>query len=152
VTGTLDFANRYVAHRKEEKKQKEAHDLAAAEELQRTRSEDARKRALEREARRFAKAQTSASAAASASRLSLHNQSSTAGNSGLSMTRSSTSASHTGTGAASAVFTPNLSHSTTMTTLDTASPSAPVTPKINNVPGPGFAKQPSATDAGANSE
>ncbi|KAF1955573.1 hypothetical protein CC80DRAFT_505450 [Byssothecium circinans] len=59
--------HRGPAERKEEGERKKAHAQAAAEELRRTRNEDARKRALEREARNLAMAQTSASSMISGS-------------------------------------------------------------------------------------
>ena len=63
----LCFIKIRIAERKEEGERKKAHEQAAAEELQHTRNEDARKRTLEKEAWRLAMAQMSASSMISTS-------------------------------------------------------------------------------------
>ena len=88
-------ANVIIAQREEEKKNQEASDLAAAEKQQQERSEDARKRALEREAKRLAKLQTSASASASMNPMNLHSAPTVSVHSAPSLMSHSTSYSNT---------------------------------------------------------
>jgi len=136
-----------TAERKEEKARLEAQQKAACEEQLRARTEAARKRALEKEALKLAKQQTSAQA--SADRLRMNNMSigSFSGSTtvpGNVVVESSSASSAvtlaqitTGTVtpfAGSSVLTSNVSHATSATSQSTTPTSAPLTSTDSGTP------------------
>lgn len=151
-----------VVQRKEEELPKQAHDLATAEELARTRSEDKSKHESQREAIRLAKAQISSSSmmGASTSRLSLITSTPVAVNSASAIVAAPSSRVSVDTGtpatvnsssslfAGSNVFSPGLSQSTSLTTQTTASSSVQHDPTKDDVPAMTSGAQPAAAKPG----
>jgi len=137
-----------TAEKKEEKARLEAQQKAACEEQLRARTEAARKRALEKEALKLAKQQTSAQA--SADRLRMNNMSNDPSSGGTnvsdnvvvrpsSASSSAVTAEQTTTGtvtpiAGSSVLTGNASRATTATSQGTTPSPSPLTSTDSGTP------------------